>query len=132
MRMKSRHEKPLPRMLITGWVSDTMMAMVPSRARRMISASEMPMRRGLLALALGQLVGEDGDEDEVVDAKDDLHGDQGRERGPGGRGRLPAGRCLPRGTLSVTEAYLPHAAHQSGKTPLCRTRFTAAIGLSPR
>ena len=42
---------------------------------------------GERALRLGQVVGHDGDEDEVVDPEDDFHGHQRKERGPGfGRG----------------------------------------------
>ncbi|MNP22298.1 hypothetical protein D3C76_1149630 [compost metagenome] len=34
---------------------------------------------------LGQLVGQDGDEDQVIDAEHDLHGHQGGQGDPGGR-----------------------------------------------
>ena len=36
-------------------------------------------------LPLGQLVRQDGDEDEVVDAQHDLHRDERNQGGPGGR-----------------------------------------------
>ena len=40
---------------------------------------------GFRTLVLGQLVGEDRDEDQVVDAEDDFHHDKGREGHEGGR-----------------------------------------------
>src|SRR3546814_16470892 len=39
---------------------------------------------GEFAHILGKLVGEDRNEDEIVDSEHDLHRDQGHERNPGG------------------------------------------------
>ena len=46
------------------------------------AADADPARPG--AVLLRQLVGQDRDEDEIVDAEHDLHHDQGDERRPGG------------------------------------------------
>ncbi len=67
-----------------GSVSWTMTAIVPSSASRRISAQADADPARPDALMLGQLVGQDRDEDQVVDAEHHLHHDQGRERHPGG------------------------------------------------
>jgi hypothetical protein len=76
IRIRSRQEKPWPNRVKIGVVSWTMMATVPSEAD-----ADAPCP---LALVLRQLVGQDRDEDEVVDAEHHLHRDQGGERRPGG------------------------------------------------
>jgi hypothetical protein len=45
----------------------------------------MPIRAARFALVLRHPVGQDGDENEIVDAEDDLHGHQGEQGRPGGR-----------------------------------------------
>jgi hypothetical protein len=67
----------------TGAVSPTSQAMVESRMRRMTRARLMPSRRTFALIRLRQLVRQDRDEDQIVDAEHDLQHDQRRERGPG-------------------------------------------------
>jgi hypothetical protein len=69
-----------------------------------------------VALLRGQLFGKDGDEDQVVDAEDDLEHDQGREAYPDVRVEQPFhGACL-----LVNVASLRPMAHVSPLTRLLR------------
>ena len=77
MRMKSLQEKALPKIVTRGSVRLTIQAMAESSTRRMASA------RPAALLLRGQARGEDGDENEVVDAQHDLEHDQGAQSGPG-------------------------------------------------
>ena len=56
------------------------------------------------ALMLGQLVREDGDEDQIVDAEHHLHDHEGHERGPGGRVAHKGGD-IHRGLRCITYTY---------------------------
>ena len=82
IRIRSRQEKAWPKAVKTGAVMPTIQAIVASRTSRMISAAPMPIRRARCAVLGRQLVGQDRDEDQVVDAEHDLHGDQRHHRGP--------------------------------------------------
>ena len=58
----------------SGAVSRMIQASDSSSRMRMIMASARPDHPALLALLFGQLAGQDGDEDDVVDAQNDLEG----------------------------------------------------------
>ena len=82
IRIMSRQENGWSTAVKTGSVSRTMMATVPSRPSRRKSARPMPIRRAF-ARWCGKLVGQDGNEDQVVDPEHDLHDDERNKRDPG-------------------------------------------------
>ena len=81
--MMSRPEISEPSTVNSGAVSVTIQEMPASSPKRMMSASERPITRAV-ALVRRQLVGEDRDEDQVVDAEHDLEHDEGAETEPRG------------------------------------------------
>ena len=84
----------------TGAVRPTSQAIAESRTSRMTSARLMPTRRARVPVRLGQLVRQDRDEDQIVDAEHDLEHDQGGERGPG-RGLGEDGDGVEHGSSSL-------------------------------
>ncbi len=66
-------------------VSDITQVMLASSPRRISSASERPMIRARSRCVGRQLVREDGDEDQVVDAQHDLEHDEREQADPDGR-----------------------------------------------
>jgi hypothetical protein len=68
-----------------------MIAIVPSKMRRSAKAQAIPMRRAPFSLFNRQLVRQDRYEDQVVDAQNHFHGDQGDQGSPrrrsGGQGQ---------------------------------------------
>ena len=82
MRMRSRQDTPWPHTANTGFVSDMTQLMPASNARRMTSASVRPIRRARSRSPRRQPAGENRDEDQVVDAEDDLEHDERREADP--------------------------------------------------
>ena len=65
----------------SGVVSVTSQDMTDNRPRRMTSARLSPRMRARRA-AKGQLVRQDGDENQVINAQDDLKNDQGKQADP--------------------------------------------------
>ncbi|MDR6232680.1 hypothetical protein QE440_000421 [Pseudomonas psychrotolerans] len=84
MRMMSFQEKPLPKTLDDGLgeLDDPGHGAEQAQAHDQRQADAEAA--GLLLLVGGQLVGEDGDEDQVVDAEHHFHDDQGGQGDPDG------------------------------------------------
>ena len=72
-RIRSRPETPRPSTEKSGAVSPMIQVIASSRPMRMPSASESPSRRAQRLLVRRQPADQDGEEDDVVDAEDDLH-----------------------------------------------------------
>ena len=72
--------EPLSNSVKSGAVSRMIQASDISSRMRMIIAAASPRRRALRLLAVGQLAGENRDEDDVVDAEDDFEKRERRER----------------------------------------------------
>ena len=90
-RIRSRHENSKRQSENSGAVSDITQVMLASRPRRMKQREREADDARAVALLRRQLVRQDGDEDQVVDAEDDLERDQ-RERG---RPRRSDQRSIP-------------------------------------
>ena len=79
----SRPEISCPKTEKSGRVSFITQVSDRSRAIRLSMARARPMTRALGLSALRQTRGQDGYEDDVIDAQDDLEGGQRRQRDQG-------------------------------------------------
>ena len=131
--MRSRQEKPWPedREHRLGQLDDDRNRAEQGKAQEQRQPDADAAR--LRALMLRQLVGQDGDEDQVVDPEHDLHDDQGRQGDEGGRvgypGEVHSCSFSPPWRLMPSEGLLVRPA--LGEFPKARWRRSVGIGLLP-
>ena len=82
MRMRSRPEMSVPMTVNSGAVSPTIHDSTSSRPMRMNIARNRPMRRAFSRCTRSQLVDQDGDENDVVDAEHQLERRQREKSDP--------------------------------------------------
>ena len=119
----------------TGAVSPTSQAIPESRTRRMISARLMPIRRARCRWCSRQLVGQDRDEDQIVDAEHHLEHDAGsraRPRPRAGRRWRESRSCQSPlrhfGALAMHEAAGAGNPRARGARKLSTAKSTRGIG----
>ena len=117
IRIRSRQEKPWPKAVNTGSVSCTMNEIVASSTSRMIKRRADAEPAGARLLLLRQLVGQDRDEDQIVDAEHDLEHDQRQQR-------TQAGSVCRRSRnrrLAHSMGVVPEASGSDGIRGACTT-----------
>ena len=111
IRIRPRPETSTPRSVNSGVVSRTTHAMLSSSSRiRVTNAPNRPSRRALAPLLLRQLPGEDRDEDDVVDAEDDLEHGQREQSDP----RVRVGDPVHVGSHCFGNGITPREAGRRG------------------